>query len=154
MTHHKKVELPNIQFGPNLDVRHPNPFWYSVTSKLNQLTSNFKKYGCQTSSMIFGIGCPHSLEMELDVQFKTFQKWMSDILDVTFRKWMSAISKMDVTHFKNECHTFWMSHVENGCQTFWMSHFENGCQTFQKWMSESHFKNGCQTFQKWIKMDD
>ena len=53
--------------------------------------------------MIFGIGCPHSLEMELDVQFKTFQKWMSDILDVTFQKWMSDISKMDVTFQK------WMS---------------------------------------------
>ena len=78
-------------------------FGYSVTSKLNQLTSNFKTSGCQTSSMNFGIGCPHSLEMELDVQFKPFQKWMSDILDVTFRQWMSAISKMDVT-FQNGCH--------------------------------------------------
>ena len=110
--------------------------------------------------MIFGIGCPHSLEMELDVHFKTFQKWMSDILDVTFQKWMSDISKMDVTFQK------WMSYisrVKNGCHTFWMSHFENGCQTFQKmdvrqkWMSDKNgcqtFKNGCQTFkngQKWM----
>ena len=124
--HHKKVQLTDIHFGPNLDVRH---FGYTLTSKLNQLDIHFKsdihkskKNGCQTSGMIFGIECPHSLEMDLDVHFKTFQKWMSDILHVTFRKWMSDISKMDV-------------------RQKWMSD-KNGCQTFQKWMSE------CQTFQR------
>jgi hypothetical protein len=24
---HKKLEVTDIHFGPNLDVRHPNPFW-------------------------------------------------------------------------------------------------------------------------------
>ena len=133
-------------------------FGYSVTSKLNQLTSNFKTYQCQTSSRNFGIGCPHSLEMELDVQFKTFQKWMSDILGVTLRKWMSAISKMDVTFQK------WMSHISKmdvrhfgclmskmdvrhfGCHIWTMDvrHFKNGCHISK--MDVKHFKNGCQTF--------
>ena len=109
--HHKKVELPNIQFGPNLDVRHPKPFWVLCDIQIAPADIQFQKSGCQTSTMNFGIGCPHSLS------------W----------NWMSNSS-----HFKNGCQTFWMSHFDNGCQLLqkWMSFFKNGCQILQKWMSD------------------
>ena len=99
--HHKKVEVANIQFGPNLDVRHPKPFWVLCDIQIAPADIQFQKSGCQTSTMNFGIGCPHSLS------------W----------NWMSNSS-----HFKNGCQTFWMSHFDNGCQLFqkWMSHFKNG----------------------------
>ena len=109
--HHKKVELPNIQFGPNLDVRHPKPFWVLCDIQIAPADIQFQKSGCQTSTMNFGIGCPHSLS------------W----------NWMSNSS-----HFKNGCQTFWMSHFDNGCQLLqkWMSCIKNGCQILQKWMSD------------------
>ena len=110
-SHHKKVEVHDIQFGPNLDVRHPKPFWVLCDIQIAPADIQFQKSGCQTSTMNFGIGCPHSLS------------W----------NWMSNSS-----HFKNGCQTFWMSHFDNGCQLLqkWMSYIKNGCQILQKWMSD------------------
>ena len=73
-SHHKKVQLTDIHFGPNLDVRHPNPFWVLCDIQIEPADIQFQKIRMSNTSMIFGIGCPHSFEMELDVHFKTFQK--------------------------------------------------------------------------------
>ena len=135
-----------------------NHFGYYVTSKLHQLTSNFKKVDVRhplwileldVRTHLVGIGCPIQAISKMDVRH-----FGCHILtmDVSYYKNGCHVSKMDVRYCKNGCQTFWMSHVANGCQTFWMSHFDNGCLLFQKWMSDiskmevTHFKNRCQTF--------
>jgi hypothetical protein len=129
--HHKKVQLTDIHFGPNLDVRH---FGYTLTSKLTSWTSIFKS-DIQKSKKL---DVRHPVWF-LELNVHTHLKW----------NWMS-ISR----HFINGCQTFWMSHFKNGCKTFqkWMSHLSDisrmdvrhfGCHISK--MDVRHFKNGCQT---------
>jgi hypothetical protein len=58
-----------------------------------------RHFGCHILTMdviYFKNGCQTFQKQMSDILDVACRKWMSDILDVTFRKWMSNISKMDV----------------------------------------------------------